>query len=99
MEILNPKVGTVPKQIRDVFLANNPPRALFSVMENRVCFGRRFKTIIKNLKRVGAGKFLKIMLKNRTYSRYASNFFKQNKQWLSKTIFKLDIMQSEILNF
>ena len=47
MEILNPKVGTVPKKIREIFMANKSPRTLFSVMENRVCFGRRLKTIIK----------------------------------------------------
>ena len=35
------------KKIREVFMVNKSARALFSVMENRVCFGRRFKTIIK----------------------------------------------------
>ena len=44
MEILNPKVGTVPKN----FVAYKSPRALCSVFKKyRVCFGRRFKTIIK----------------------------------------------------
>ena len=56
MEILNPKVGTVPKKfevgtepkkIREVFMVIKSPRALFPVMENRVCFGWRFTTIIK----------------------------------------------------
>ena len=35
------------KKIRDIFMVNKSPRALLSVMENRVCFDRRFKTIIK----------------------------------------------------
>ena len=48
MEILNPKVGTVPKKIREVFMVKQSLRALFSVIKNRGCkFGRRFKTIIK----------------------------------------------------
>ena len=47
MESLNPKVGTVPKKIREVFMVNKSPLALFSVIENRVSFGRRFETIIK----------------------------------------------------
>ena len=37
-------------------MVNKSSRALFAVIENRVCFGRRFKTIIKFLKAVGAGK-------------------------------------------
>ena len=35
------------KKIREVFMVNKSARALFSVMENRVYFRRRFKTIIK----------------------------------------------------
>ena len=35
------------KKIREVFMVNKSPRTLFVVMENRVCFGRRFKTMIK----------------------------------------------------
>ena len=35
------------KKIREVFMVNKPSRAPFAVMENRVCFGRRFKTMIK----------------------------------------------------
>ena len=35
------------KKIREVFKVNKSSRALFAVMENRVCFGRRFKTMIK----------------------------------------------------
>ena len=51
------------KKIREVCLAYKSPHALFSVLKHRVCFGRRFKTIIKNyLKFVGAENFLKIML-------------------------------------
>ena len=37
------------KKIREVFMVNKSSRALFAVMENRVCFGRRFKTMIKLL--------------------------------------------------
>ena len=55
MEILNPKVGTVPKKFikkvfvknKKVFVAHKSPHTLFSKMENHVCFSRRFKTIIK----------------------------------------------------
>ena len=36
----------MPK-IQEEFIVNKSPRALFSVIENRVCFGRRIKTIIK----------------------------------------------------
>ena len=35
------------KKIREVFMVNKSASALFSVIENRVSFGRRFKTIIK----------------------------------------------------
>ena len=35
------------KKIREVFMVNKSSRGLFAVMENRVCFGRRFKTMIK----------------------------------------------------
>ena len=35
------------KKIREVFMVNKSSRALLTVMENRVCFGRLFKTIIK----------------------------------------------------
>ena len=35
------------KKIREVFMLNKSSRVLFAVMENRVCLGRRFKTIIK----------------------------------------------------
>ena len=35
------------KKIREVFLAYKSPRTLLSVLKNPVCFGRRFKTIIK----------------------------------------------------
>ena len=31
------------KKIREVFIINKLSRAIFAVMENRVCFGRRFK--------------------------------------------------------
>ena len=33
MEILNPEVGTVPKKIREVFMANKSSRALCSVLK------------------------------------------------------------------
>ena len=35
------------KKIREVFMVNKSARAPFSVLENRVCFGPRFKTITK----------------------------------------------------
>ena len=35
------------KKIREVFMVNKSSHALFAVMKNRVCFGRRFKTMIK----------------------------------------------------
>ena len=35
------------KNIREVFMVNKSPRALFVVIENRVCSGPRFETIIK----------------------------------------------------
>ena len=35
------------KKIQEVFMVNKSSRAIFAVMENRVCFGRRFKTMIK----------------------------------------------------
>ena len=38
-------------------MVKQSPRALVSVIENRVCFGRRFKTLKNYLKTVGAGKF------------------------------------------
>ena len=56
-------------------MANKSPLALFSVIENRVCFGRRFEKNDKiYLKTVEAGKFFKIMLKKSQFSTYASNF-------------------------
>ena len=61
MEILNPKVGTVPKTIREVFMVNESPRALFSVMEKSRLFWPPFLNNNTNyLKTIGAGKFLKI---------------------------------------
>ena len=45
------------KKIRVVFMVKQSPRALFSVIENCVCFGRRFKTIIKLLKNCRGRKF------------------------------------------
>ena len=36
------------KKIREVFMVNKSTRALCFVMENRVCFGRRFKNSNKN---------------------------------------------------
>ena len=68
------------KKIREVFMVNKSARAHFSVMENRVCFGRRFKTIIKIIfkKNVEAENFFKLCLKYRTFSTYASNIFKLN---------------------
>ena len=49
-------------------MVNKSPRALFSVIENRVCFGRRFETIINiYFKTEGAENFFKIMLENRTF--------------------------------
>ena len=35
------------KKIRAVFMVNKLSHAVFAVIENRVCFGRRFKTMIK----------------------------------------------------
>ena len=63
MEILNPKVGTVPRKFEKFFLYKSP-RARFSVLKIRVCFGRRFKTMIKIIEKkiVGAENFLEIML-------------------------------------
>ena len=45
------------KKIREVFMVNKSPRTLFSVIENRVCFGRRFKTNNKIYFKKGARKF------------------------------------------
>ena len=35
------------KKNSKVFMVKQSPRALFAVIENRVCFSQRFKTIIK----------------------------------------------------
>ena len=34
------------KKIREVFMVNKSSREIFAVMENSVCFGRRYKTMI-----------------------------------------------------
>ena len=100
MEILNPKVGTVPKKIRVVFMVNKSPRALFSVIENRVCFGRRFKPIIKFTKQtVGAGKSFKIMLKKLHFFYICIKLFRTQLKMAKQTNFvKLSIMQIKILS-
>ena len=46
MEILNPKVGPCQENSRSIYGQQIGPLT-FAVMENRVCFGRRFKTMIK----------------------------------------------------
>ena len=53
------------KKNREVFMVIKSPRALFSVIENRVCFGRRFETIIKLLENCRGMKiFSKLCWKN-----------------------------------
>ena len=47
MEILNPKVGTVPKKIREVLMAYKSPRALLSVLKIS-CLLNNYKNYLKN---------------------------------------------------
>ena len=68
MEILTPKVGTVPKKIREVFMVNKSLCALFSVSKNRVVSANALKQKQFYLKPVGAEKSLqKLCCENRTF--------------------------------
>ena len=69
-------------KIGEVFMVNKSPRALFSLILNRVCIGRRFKTIIKFsnlLKTVGAGKFFQ------TYAGKIALFTNMHQTFLNTT--------------
>ena len=89
------------KKIREVLMVNKSPRALFPVIENRVCFGRRFKTIIKiYLKTVGAGNFFsKLCLKNLHFFYICIKLCRTQLKMAQQINFvKLSIMQIKILN-
>ena len=74
MKILNPKFGTVPKQFGK-YLRPTIRRTHSILINNRVCFGRRFKSNNTNyLQTKGRKKYYLLCFKTSTFAR---NMFKR----------------------
>ena len=66
------------KKIREVFSLNKSTRKNSSAAKNRVSFGPRLKTKVHfKRKQWGPRKILKIMLKNRIFSKFLTKILKQ----------------------